>query len=95
MKEGIPENSLPAIEHSVKAGVEMIELDARPTSDGVLVLMHDNTIDRTTNGSGAVGDFTYQQLQQFYLKECIRQYNWRTNPDFGGSDEERKRKSLL
>ena len=43
MKEGIPENSLPAIEHSVKAGVEMIELDARPTSDGVLVLMHDNT----------------------------------------------------
>lgn len=50
MKEGIPENSLPAIEHSVKAGVEMIELDARPTSDGVLVLMHDNTIDRTTNG---------------------------------------------
>lgn len=70
MKEGIPENSLPAIEHSVKAGVEMIELDARPTSDGVLVLMHDNTIDRTTNGSGAVGDFTYQQLQQFYLKDA-------------------------
>ena len=70
MKEGIPENSLPAIEHSVKAGGEMIELDARPTSDGVVVLMHDNTIDRTTNGSGAVGDFTYQHLQQFYLKDA-------------------------
>ena len=48
----------------------MIELDARPTSDGILVLMHDNTIDRTTNGSGAVGNYTYQQLQQFYLKDA-------------------------
>ena len=48
----------------------MIELDARPTSDGILVLMHDNTIDRTTNGSGAVGDYSYQQLQQLYLKDA-------------------------
>lgn len=67
---GIPENSLPSIEYAINAGVEMIELDARPTSDGILVLMHDNTIDRTTNGSGAVGNYTYQQLQQFYLKDA-------------------------
>lgn len=70
MREGIPENSLSAIGYAIQAGVEMIELDARPTSDGVLVLMHDNTIDRTTNGSGAVGDFTWQQLQQYYLKDA-------------------------
>ena len=65
--DGIPENSLTSIEYAINAGVEMIELDARPTSDGILVLMHDNTIDRTTNGSGAVGDYSYQQL---YLKDA-------------------------
>ena len=68
--DGIPENSLTSIEYAINAGVEMIELDARPTSDGILVLMHDNTIDRTTNGSGAVGDYSYQQLQQLYLKDA-------------------------
>ena len=70
MAEGVPENSLPAIEYAIEAGAEIIELDARPTSDGVLVLMHDNTIDRTTNGSGTVGSFTYDQLQQFYLRDA-------------------------
>lgn len=68
--EGIPENSLTAIEYAINAGVEIIELDARPTSDGVLVLMHDATIDRTTNGTGAVSDFTYQQLQQYKLRNA-------------------------
>lgn len=69
IEAGIPENSLAAIEYAINAGVEMVELDVRPTSDGVLMLMHDNTIDRTTNGSGAIGNYTYQQLQQFYLKD--------------------------
>lgn len=50
-------------------GVDMVELDVRPPRDGVLVLMHDDTIDRTTNGAGRLSDFTYEELQQFHLQE--------------------------
>lgn len=64
-----PENSLPAIEAAIRAGIDIVELDVRETKDSVLVLMHDATIDRTTTGKGAVKDFTYQQLQQFTLRQ--------------------------
>lgn len=66
---GVPENSLEAIDYAVKAGAEILEIDVRPTKDGVLVLMHDETIDRTTTGSGKVADLTYAQLQQYVLKD--------------------------
>lgn len=59
-KERIPENLLSAIEHSVKTGAEIIELDARPIPDDMLVLVHNNTIGQIINGSGTVGDFIYQ-----------------------------------
>jgi len=49
---GLPENSLPAIEAAIAMGCDMVELDVRATADGVLVLMHDAAIDRTTTGSG-------------------------------------------
>jgi glycerophosphoryl diester phosphodiesterase len=45
----------------------MVEIDIRLTKDGQLVLMHDASIDRTTNGSGNVSNYTLQQLQQFNL----------------------------
>lgn len=67
--DGVPENSLEAIDYAVKGGAEMLEIDVRSTKDGVLVLMHDETIDRTTTGSGKVADMTYAQLQQYYLKD--------------------------
>ncbi len=63
------ENSLAAIRACVDMGVDMVEIDVRPTRDGVLVLMHDDTIDRTTNGAGKLSDFTYEELKQFRLKE--------------------------
>ena len=43
------------------------EIDPRLTKDGVIVLMHDETIDRTTTGKGKVSDYTYAELQQFNL----------------------------
>ena len=73
----------------------MIELDARPTSDGILVLMHDNTIDRTTNGSGAVGDYSYQQLQQLYLKDAAGNLTNERIPTLEERIEERQRKGLF
>jgi hypothetical protein len=49
-----PENTLQAIEHCIKVGVDMVEIDVRKTKDGELVVIHDETLDRTTNGAGLV-----------------------------------------
>ena len=62
-----PENSLAAFRHSIESGVDIIETDIRTTKDGKLILMHDATIDRTTNGEGRVEDLTYAELQKFEL----------------------------
>ena len=58
-----PENTLAAIDAAIELGANAVELDVRTTSDGVLVLMHDSTVDRTTDGSGSVGDMTWAELQ--------------------------------
>ena len=63
-----PENSLPAVKRAIDAGIDIVELDIRETKDKKLVLMHDERIDRTTNGKGLVSDYTYQQLSAFRLK---------------------------
>ncbi len=52
-------------------GVDMVEIDVRMTSDSVLVLMHDKTIDRTTTGSGKLSQFTYDSLQSFHLRNGL------------------------
>lgn len=61
------ENSLAALEAAVAAGAHVVEVDVRCTNDDVLVLMHDATIDRTTDGTGEVKDLTWAQLQQVSL----------------------------
>ena len=63
-----PENSLPAIESVIRMGVDVVELDVKMTKDSVLVLCHDQTIDRTTTGSGNIRDYTYEELLAFDLK---------------------------
>ena len=49
-----PENTLASLQEAVALGVDAVEFDVQVSSDGVLLLMHDLTIDRTTSGSGAV-----------------------------------------
>lgn len=66
-----PENSIPAIEHAIEDGAEIIELDVRFTKDEVPVLMHDDSVDRTTDGSGTVSDLTYAQIQDLRLREGL------------------------
>lgn len=63
-----PENSLAAIAACRRLGVAMVELDVRRTRDGHLVLMHDATVDRTTDGHGAVVDLTLAQLRALRLR---------------------------
>jgi len=62
-----PENSLQAIQNSIEMGVDMVEIDIRVTKDGNLVLMHDQSINRTTNGKGNVKDWTLEQLKTLNL----------------------------
>ncbi|MCO5241510.1 MAG: glycerophosphodiester phosphodiesterase family protein [Chitinophagaceae bacterium] len=64
---GLPENSIAAMKEAMRHAVDIIELDVRETRDGVMVIMHDKTLDRTTTGKGLVADMTYKQLQQLYL----------------------------
>jgi glycerophosphoryl diester phosphodiesterase len=62
-----PENSLPAIQHAIDMGVDIIEIDVKVTMDGTPVLMHDRTIDRTTTGTGDPETYSLQELQEFRL----------------------------
>lgn len=63
----VPENSLGAIDEAIRAGADIVELDVRETRDGVMVLMHDRNLDRTTTGKGELGHFSYAETQQLYL----------------------------
>lgn len=63
-----PENSLAAIARAVEVGAEVVEIDVRRTKDGALVLMHDDTVDRTTDGTGKVADLTLAEIQDLHLK---------------------------
>ena len=59
-----PENTLAAIEEAIKAGADYVEIDLRTTKDGHLVLCHDETVDRTTNGKGRVQDLTWEEVSK-------------------------------
>ncbi|HHT69433.1 MAG TPA: glycerophosphodiester phosphodiesterase [Firmicutes bacterium] len=59
-----PENTMPAFELALEAGSGGIELDVHLTKDGEVVVIHDNKVDRTTNGEGPVGSFTMAELRE-------------------------------
>lgn len=58
-----PENTFAAFDLARQMGADGVETDVRLTSDGVLVLLHDETVDRTTDGSGAVADLEWAAIQ--------------------------------
>ena len=66
-----PENSLQAFQNCIDMGVDMIELDLHMSKDSVLFLMHDNTVNRTTNGRGKVSDLTSDELKKLRLKSGL------------------------
>ncbi|MFB5660363.1 glycerophosphodiester phosphodiesterase [Alteribacillus sp. HJP-4] len=59
-----PENTMAAFDKAVDMKAEMIELDLQMSEDGELVVIHDTTVDRTTDGSGAVEDLTYEAMRE-------------------------------
>lgn len=59
-----PENTMPAFEEAVRSGADGIEFDVQMTSDGELVVIHDENVDRTTNGKGKIIDHSLTQLRK-------------------------------
>lgn len=64
---GFPENSIEGFQQVLSKSTAFFEIDPRLTKDSVIVLMHDETLDRTTNGTGKVSDYTWDELQAFRL----------------------------
>ncbi len=64
----VPENSLASYEEAIKSGADYVEIDLRTSKDGILMILHDATVDRMTNGQGNVADKTWAELQSLQLK---------------------------
>ncbi|KEZ50950.1 glycerophosphodiester phosphodiesterase [Metabacillus indicus] len=69
-----PENTMPSFQAAIDLGADGIELDVHLSKDGIPVVIHDETVDRTTNGTGYVKDLTYAELQQ--LDACYLFPEW-------------------
>jgi len=66
-KPGFPENALETLQEAVKYGPMLLEVDVRETADGELVLLHDTTLDRTTNGKGKLSEHTLADVKALRL----------------------------
>jgi glycerophosphoryl diester phosphodiesterase len=64
-----PENTLVSFEKAIQMGADGIELDVHLSLDGHLIVIHDETIDRTTNGKGIVNQLSLQELKSFRIKD--------------------------
>jgi glycerophosphoryl diester phosphodiesterase len=71
-----PENTLKAYENAIKAGADYVEIDLRTTVDSQLVIMHDATVNRMTNGAGLIKDMHYDSLSTLRVKD-------KTHPEWG------------
>lgn len=74
-----PENTLKAYGDAIAVGADYIEVDLRTTKDSELVIMHDGSIDRMTNGKGKIKDLTLIELQAFRIAE-------KSKPEWGSFD---------
>lgn len=63
-----PEDTLAAYRAGIAMGVDIVETDPRPTKDGVIVNIHDSTLDRTTSGHGDVDQITFDELRKLSIK---------------------------
>jgi len=75
---GYPENTLLAFRHALSLGVDFIEVDLRMTKDGIPVIIHDDTVDRTTDGQGGVDTFTLSEIKKLDAGSFV-------SPEFAGT----------
>lgn len=63
-----PEDTLAAYRAGIALGLEYVETDPRPTADGVIVNVHDTTVDRTTDGTGTVDEMTFEEIRALHIR---------------------------
>jgi glycerophosphoryl diester phosphodiesterase len=73
-----PENTIPAFQEAIRVGADFIEVDVQTTADGKLVLSHDRTVDRCTNGKGEIAKMTFDEVEA--LDAGVRK-----GPEFAGT----------
>ncbi len=66
---GFPENCIPTFENTLRNTYAILEIDPHYTKDSAVVVMHDYTLDRTSNGTGKIADYTLEELRKFRLKD--------------------------
>jgi glycerophosphoryl diester phosphodiesterase len=66
-----PEDTLSAYRAAIALGVDLVETDPRPTKDGVIVNMHDDTVDRTTKGTGKVDEMTFEKIRRLEIETTL------------------------
>lgn len=77
-----PENSLLALKYSVAMGADIMELDLKKNKDGHLIVMHDKTVDRSTNGKGKPEDYTLEEIKKMRLKNGLGRVTKHQIPNF-------------
>lgn len=75
-----PENTLPSLRRAVEDGADAVEFDLRATVDRRLVLIHDETVDRTTDGSGAVAEMTLEEIRELDAGHAFTADRSRSHP---------------
>ena len=75
-----PENTILAFEKAREMGVDVLEIDVHPTKDGRIVVIHDDTVDRTTNGKGRVMELTYKEIEELDAAYNFSKDNGKTFP---------------
>lgn len=70
IENGFPESSIAGFEHELRQMPAIFEIDPRLTKDSVIIVFHDATLERTTNGTGKVSDYTWAELQTLHLKNA-------------------------
>jgi len=78
-----PENTIPAFAEGVSLGCEMIEFDVRATADGAMVILHDASVDRTTDGSGQIWELPYLEVEQLDASAGHEGYSGTRIPTLG------------
>jgi glycerophosphoryl diester phosphodiesterase len=75
-KGHLPENTLASFQKAIDLGVDMIELDLRMSLDKIPMVIHDETVDRTTSSTGLVTDFSSKELQKLGIPTLATVFEW-------------------
>lgn len=95
VRKGFPENCIATFENTLRHTAAIMEIDPRYTKDGAIVLHHDRTLERTTNGKGVVSEFTLGELKKLKLKDAYGNLTEHSMPTLDEALEWSRGKTIL